>query len=231
MRKNRMMRAASALLVAVLMTTCTISGTFAKYVTEKSASDTARVAKWGVEITSTAANAFAKEYDAGDAADAKDVVAATVTVDDVSVQDKVVAPGTNGTLGGTTIIAGTPEVRVSVSQAATLTLTGWTVDGNEYCPIVFKVGNGDTLYKIDPTNDAMNEISELKAAVEAAAKSSAVFEAGTDLSNVGADTVSVSWEWPFSVDDDKDTALGNLTGENVPKISFTLTTTIAQVGE
>ena len=50
MRNNRMMRAASALLVAVLLTTSTISGTFAKYVTEKEVSDTARVAKWGVEI-------------------------------------------------------------------------------------------------------------------------------------------------------------------------------------
>lgn len=45
MRKNRMMRAASALLVAVLMTTCTISGTFAKYVTSADSTDTARVAK------------------------------------------------------------------------------------------------------------------------------------------------------------------------------------------
>ena len=50
MRKNKMMRAASALMVAVLLTTCTISGTFAKYVTTASGNDTARVAKWGVQI-------------------------------------------------------------------------------------------------------------------------------------------------------------------------------------
>ena len=49
MKKNRMMRAASALLVAVLMTTCTISGTFAKYTTSATGSDAARVANWGFE--------------------------------------------------------------------------------------------------------------------------------------------------------------------------------------
>ena len=48
-----MMRVASALLVAVLLSTCAISGTFAKYVTEGSGSDTARVAKFGVTVTAT----------------------------------------------------------------------------------------------------------------------------------------------------------------------------------
>ena len=48
MRKNKMMRAASALMVAVLLTTCTISGTFAKYVTTAEGKDTARVAKFDV---------------------------------------------------------------------------------------------------------------------------------------------------------------------------------------
>ena len=51
MKKNKIMRIASVLLVAVLMSTCAISGTFAKYVTEGSSDDTARVAKWGVTIS------------------------------------------------------------------------------------------------------------------------------------------------------------------------------------
>ena len=49
MKKNVMMRAASALLVAVLLTTCAISGTFAKYTTSATGTDKARVAKWGFE--------------------------------------------------------------------------------------------------------------------------------------------------------------------------------------
>lgn len=50
MKKNRMLRMASALLILTLLTTSVIGGTFAKYVSEGSVSDTARVAKWGVEI-------------------------------------------------------------------------------------------------------------------------------------------------------------------------------------
>ena len=46
MKKNKMMRIASALLVAVILTTCAISGTFAKYVTSTPGSDSARVAKF-----------------------------------------------------------------------------------------------------------------------------------------------------------------------------------------
>ena len=63
MKKNRMMRLASILLVCVLLSTSVISGTFAKYTSDATAFDTARVAKWkityaggsnaGVDITGT----------------------------------------------------------------------------------------------------------------------------------------------------------------------------------
>ena len=47
MKKNRMMRLAAFLLVCVLLTTSVISGTYAKYVSTTTDSDSARVAKWG----------------------------------------------------------------------------------------------------------------------------------------------------------------------------------------
>ena len=50
MKKNKMMRLASAVLVCTLLTTSVISGTFAKYTSTSSASDNARVAKWGVTL-------------------------------------------------------------------------------------------------------------------------------------------------------------------------------------
>ena len=49
MKKNRMMRLASILLVLVLMTSSVVGGTFAKYTTSVEGYDTARVAKWGFE--------------------------------------------------------------------------------------------------------------------------------------------------------------------------------------
>lgn len=63
MKKNTMMRVASALLVAVLLTTCAISGTFAKYVSSTSDSDTARVAKWGWGSTAITIDLFDTSYD------------------------------------------------------------------------------------------------------------------------------------------------------------------------
>lgn len=50
MKKNRMMRLASLLLVLVLMTSSVVGGTFAKYTSKATASDTARVAKWEILV-------------------------------------------------------------------------------------------------------------------------------------------------------------------------------------
>lgn len=49
-KKHWTLRAAGLLFALVLITSCFVGGTFAKYVTSKSASDSARVAKFGVVI-------------------------------------------------------------------------------------------------------------------------------------------------------------------------------------
>ena len=67
MKKNVMMRLACFLLVAVLISTSAISGTYAKYVTEGSSKDTARVAKWGVTVSADYSNLFTKTYETHDA--------------------------------------------------------------------------------------------------------------------------------------------------------------------
>ena len=52
MKKNsKLMRASFVLLVLTLITSCFVGGTFAKYVSEGEGTDSARVAKWGVEVT------------------------------------------------------------------------------------------------------------------------------------------------------------------------------------
>jgi len=83
MKKNKMMRLASVLLVLVLMTTCVIGGTFAKYTTTVSSSDKARVAYWGFQSSNSMnlTGLFADTYDG--------------TVDSVN-NDDVIAPGTSG---------------------------------------------------------------------------------------------------------------------------------------
>lgn len=111
MKKNRMMRIASVLLVAVLLSTCVISGTFAKYTTSATASDAARVAKWGFNATTfSIEDLFVAAYD-------DSVASANGT-------DNVIAPGTKGS---TTIKFapedGTaPEVAYSIKVEATTTV-------------------------------------------------------------------------------------------------------------
>lgn len=223
MKTNKMMRIASVLLVAVLLTTCVISGTFAKYVKTADGGDQARVAKWGVGITVTG-DMFSKTYDAVDGA-------ATTVVS----EDKVVAPGTEGTLAAVTL-SGSPEVDVNVAYAAELTLTGWEVDitddGNDnptlYCPIVITVDG--TEYKIDATNDTL---AKLETAVEnAIATYTADIDAGTNLATADINSPVVTWAWAIGDANASDTALGDAAANgSASTIALELTVTVTQVGD
>lgn len=87
MKKNRMMRLASVLLICVLLTTSIISGTFAKYTTSVSSEDSARVANWGFEKSNTM--------------DLTDLFFSSYTnvhakANDDGSFDDVIAPGTEG---------------------------------------------------------------------------------------------------------------------------------------
>ena len=210
MKKTKLMRAALLLLVLTLVTSCFVGGTFAKYTTSAEGSDTARVAKWGVKITANGAT-FAKEYDSG---------VATKTV--LSADDsKVVAPGTKGDMVKMTI-TGTPEVAVSVNYAANFKVKGWTVDDKFYCPLQIKVGK--TTIDGVKFNDAAAFENAVNNEISTYNKN---YAAGTDLSTASVTTPSVSWEWPFSEDDIKDTKLGNL--KTAPTVELTITTTVTQI--
>ena len=63
MKKNTMMRIASVLLVAVLLSTCVISGTYAKYTSTVTTSDSARVAYWGFNSSTVEIALFDYEDD------------------------------------------------------------------------------------------------------------------------------------------------------------------------
>ncbi len=222
MKKNVMMRVASALLVAVLMTTCAISGTFAKYTTSATGSDSARVAKWGVVITANGQMFTTTENKTVAGFTGNTVLSAKPTGND---KENVVAPGMEGKLMEMTI-TGTPEVAVEVKYEATLTLSDWKVDDAEYCPIEFTVG--ETTFKLG--DSGIVTISDLKSKVEAAINAyTANYAAGIDLSATATvKTPVVSWKWAFTGNDDtKDTQLGNAaTGAT---IALTVVTTVTQL--
>lgn len=126
MRKNKAMRAAGGMLIATLLSTSIVSGTYAKYVTEDSGSDTARVAKFGVVVTAdgdlfsdtykTTANTPGVSADnKADAASLSVVSAAYASGNGVDGTDHVVAPGTKNTDGLTFTVTGTPEVAVKLA--------------------------------------------------------------------------------------------------------------------
>lgn len=226
MKKTKLMRAALLLLVLTLITSCFVGGTFAKYVTEGNSTGTAHVAKWGVNVTATG-ETFAKEY----ATDTKNVV--NVIAKSVIGADKVVAPGTSGSMAAVKL-SGKPEVAVRVNYAATFDVSEWKIAGTGatsefYCPLQITVG-GTTIDGTGFTNAAAFE-NAVKAEISKYSKN---YEAGTDLSDATKVTVpSVSWSWPFSIDDSKDakdTALGNLAANGkAPAVTLTITTTVTQI--
>jgi len=119
MKKNRIMRVFSVLLALTLISTCAISGTFAKYVTKAEGEDAARVAKWGILVSVNGNKAFDTQYKTDDE-DAKTEIEYSVVS---SNKDKVVAPGTTNpepVLSGN--VKGTPEV----ATRYTLVIKDWT---------------------------------------------------------------------------------------------------------
>lgn len=237
MKKNIMMRLSSGLLVAVLLSTCAISGTFAKYVTRGEGTDSARVAKFGVTVTGSS-DAFKQEYSKTDSKYAGDLTVKAVT--------NVVAPGTNGTVAAFSI-NGTPEVAVRVSYKIKSVVIddNWKITNEDgsvtpYCPLIFTVGDKD--YYID--GETITSIDDLETALAAENVIASVdFAPGTDLSS--ADAVkdmnkAISWRWDFEAptvgaadgqNDVKDTALGNweISGGNAPTVTIEVTATVTQI--
>lgn len=220
MKKNKMMRIASVLLVAVILTTCAISGTFAKYVTSGNGSDSARVAKFGVTVTGTA-DTFKETY-------AKNDAGFTLAANTVVSTEDVVAPGTSGSMAAFTI-TGTPEVAVRVAFAGTLELGDkWVSDASStyYCPIEITVG-ATTFKGLDYAS-----ADEFEAAVNAKiATYSKDYEANKDLSTIGGDAPAISWKWAFEGNDNvKDTYLGDQAAAgNAATISLDVTATVTQI--
>ena len=245
MKKNKFMRLASVMLMLCLITTCAISGTFAKYTTSASATDQARVAKWGVTVTMMAEEQiFATQYK-------DEAIASGGTVIGGNNDTDVVAPGTYGTLS-TIDVTGTPEVTVDVTTNLKLNLSNWTVtwdhdnDGGTtpeipYCPIVFEVdgvkygmkGIKDYTGTLVPDATSYTTIAELETAVINAILTT-IYGDATDTvagttpyetkkvvrytpNHTFAIDEDFSWEWAFDSNvDAKDTALGNLSADTNP---------------
>lgn len=184
MKKNVMMRVASILLVAVLLTTCAISGTFAKYVATTTGTDSARVAEWNMQINGTSFNdatftfnLFNTIKDSNLTADETDIVPA---------DGQIIAPGTSGNFD------------LVISNASEVTAKFWfaftSVETSDI-PIEYQiVPEGDVLNDANWTDD----VTDLDKA----------YAAAQTIAVAGQTTFKVYWRWVFNGNDAYDTSLG-----------------------
>lgn len=231
-KKNVTLRAAAVLFALALITSCFVGGTFAKYVTNGTGTDTARVAKFGVTVEANG-TMFAEKYDTDK--EAKTVASSRVGVAEGD-KDNVVAPGTSGNMVSMTL-TGTPEVKVHVNYAPTVKLSdNWTLeDGTFYCPLQIKIGTAT----IDGLHFASKNlfVNAIVSEIVSNTSNNKTYDAGTDLSTVGNDALAISWAWPFeSTDkagksnDAKDTYLGDQAAlNNAATIEISVVTTVTQV--
>ena len=227
MKKNRFIKIAAAVFTLCLITTCGISTTLAKYTTGGSATDSARVAKWGVQLTMEGDPLFHNEY------------AGTDNAITVSADTQVVAPGTASEAAESSSrfsITGTPEVAVqivigfdfssdvflapgtyqdptkaAVEKDGVLTYKTFTLD-EAYYPVVFTLTQTSSA-----TGEVMAPVSGNLAFIQAAINNwTKSYAPNTNL----AATFELSWVWAFNGDDAADTYLGNLAAglnpDNIP---------------
>lgn len=228
MRKNKMLRMASALLILVLLTTSVVGGTFAKYVTTADATDTARVAKWAINYKAnddTAINIVGGDtitFNLFKTVSDDDANAITAGTDDSNVKDgtgneKIIAPGTGGKFKMN--IENASEVTAKYTIELTDAQANATTNGNTI-PIEYSLDNTNwtkTITDLNSNNELLKDIP---------------------LNMESSKDVTVYWRWAFedTTDSDrnaKDTDLGNAaatasTGAE-PKVTVTAKITVTQV--
>ena len=241
MKKNRFLKTAGALLILCLLTTCVIGTTFAKYVTSGETEDSARVARWGVQLELAANNElFENQY--------------TGTADKVTVQaaTDVVAPGTKEKTAAVFSISGTPEVAVRITIDFTVNndvfLKGGVgvkyddyttaVDGDkfdlasDYYPVVFTLRQTKNAGGATDVTIATGNLEAIKAALDA-------FNADENRSYCPPNTnleaeFELTWAWTFSVNDQADTylanqAAGSSSADYNTNVGFEIEITVEQV--
>ena len=216
MKKNKAMRLASALLVLTLLTTCAISGTFAKYTTSTTGTDKARVAYWGFDqAAATAIDLFDGTY--------TNNVNSSGEVDGFS---NVVAPGTSKE---TTFAFGYTNYRTDAITAPEVAYT-FTVDPTitgDYDELDVNTSFKWTLAKGDATATEYQTVAQLLAAIKALSGDAS----GSKTYNPGelptAFTSADGWKWDFEGNDAKDTALGN--SQTLENVTFAIAITATQV--
>lgn len=223
-KKHWTLRAAGLLFALVLITSCFVGGTFAKYVTTGGGHESARVAKFGVTMSVANDKAFKQNYTKDDTS-IPDSAQINYSVES-SGPENLVAPGTKGSNFVVLSIKGAPEVAVNVKIAAeghdVFLKAGEYLDlttaadsdkftlATDYYPITYtltKTGESTPVVKGN-LNDIIEYLNKL----------SGNYKAKTDLTSTIGE-YKLSWEWKFEGGNDKaDTLLGAITAGGMPTL-------------
>mgnify|MGYP004509929167 FL=1 len=169
MEKNKTMKMILITLLIAVIALVLVSGTYAKYTSSASGSDTARVAKWSFIVGGNdivAENTFTfdlfKTIKDTDGKDETDVVSANA--------DRVIAPGTSGSFD---------LVLENKSETSAKYSVTYTVTNTESIPVQFSV-NG---------TDWKDNIEELNISTSAT-------DTKLDANN-GTKTITIQWRWAY----------------------------------
>lgn len=226
MKKNKMMRTAAVLGVAALLTTSALSGTLAKYTTQVSSEDSARVATWGFTQSSIDISELFK-----DAYDNENVQGDNKT--------NVIAPGTSNSVKFSFTYAGQEKApEVAYTFKVDTTGSSCAEDIKKNTNIQWKLDNG-TWGTWDAMITAIEALDGNIKADETAGTPDDYYKPGTlptAFPGKGENQHTVAWRWVFDENvedgtkankDSDDTALGNK--DTLDNVTLKITITATQI--
>ena len=178
-RSSMMVRLVAVLAVTMMFTMCFVGGTFAKYTSSATGTDSATVAKWSFKVGETdiaTTNTFAFDL-------FKTIKDSDVNNNETEmnpVDGSIIAPGTQGSFD---------LVLKNASQVTAQYAIDYTVTNNNDIPVKFSV-DGGTTWTNDLADVAASDSTKLAA-------------------NSGTTTIKVQWKWDFNGNDTTDTTLGS----------------------
>lgn len=196
----------SIFVIALLLLLVAVIGfggyTLSKYVTKKSETGSASVAKWGYTIEANADKLFGTKYTFDNKNSVVTDSNAKLTVAASDAKTNKVAPGTTGSM--TFSVKGTAEVLAQLSISMTdvqdvklVYKKGTAGADTEYAPVKWTLKKNDTVVKVklnesDATATDLSGVS-LAAIQKGLATVSTITPNATEIN----DTYTISWVWEF----------------------------------
>ena len=178
-KSSMMVRLVAVLAVTMMFTMCFVGGTFAKYTSSATGTDSATVAKWSFKVGETdIATTDTFTFDLFKTIKDSDGINNETEMN--PVDGSIIAPGTQGSFD---------LVLTNASQVTAQYAIDYTVTNNNDIPVKFSV-DGGTTWTDDLADVTASDSTKLAA-------------------NSGTTTIKVQWKWDFNGSDDSfDTALG-----------------------